>query len=239
MRILICDDNPVFCQQLRNYLFEFFQKHHFSVDEIDIYHDGESLLRDNGTIDMLFLDVEMPGKNGIEVGNRISASYPYTFIFIISSFQEYLDDAMRFHVFRYLNKPLDKQRLFRNLEDALQAYMNRTSKVILETRERVISVSTGDIIYVEAQGHDVMVYTTQDTYYSIRPMKYWLNTLTQPCFYQTHRSFLVNMTHIREFDHSLIYFSGTDHTAYLTRRNYQSFKQSYLAFLEGTRSIAP
>ena len=43
-------------------------------------------------------------------------------IFVVTSYSEYLDEAMRFHVFRYLSKPLEKQRLFRNLKDACLLY---------------------------------------------------------------------------------------------------------------------
>ena len=64
----------------------------------------------------------MPGLNGIYVGKELKEKNKNTIIFIITSYVEYLDDAMRFHVFRYLSKPLDKQRLFQNMKDAIQLY---------------------------------------------------------------------------------------------------------------------
>lgn len=64
----------------------------------------------------------MPGLDGIYVGNELKKKDKDIIIFIITSYSEYLDEAMRFHVFRYLSKPIDRQRLFRNLKDALDLY---------------------------------------------------------------------------------------------------------------------
>ena len=76
----------------------------------------------------------MNGMDGIFVSNELKRSNQKTIIFIITSYAEYLDDAMRFHVFCYLSKPLDKQRLFRNLNDAVNAYMSSMAEVVVETK---------------------------------------------------------------------------------------------------------
>ena len=55
--------------------------------------------------------------NGIYVGNTLKKANKDVIIFVVTSYSEYLDDAMRFHVFRYLSKPLDRQRFFRNMKD--------------------------------------------------------------------------------------------------------------------------
>lgn len=64
----------------------------------------------------------MPGLDGIYVGNELKKKDKDIIIFIITSYSEYLDEAMLFHVFRYLSKPIDRQRLFRNLKNALDLY---------------------------------------------------------------------------------------------------------------------
>ena len=78
--------------------------------ELICFSDGESLLADEGEKDILFLDVEMPRMNGIYVGKELKKKKDKIIIFIVTSYSEYLDETMRFHVFRYLSKPLDKQR---------------------------------------------------------------------------------------------------------------------------------
>ncbi|MEI3322406.1 MAG: LytTR family transcriptional regulator DNA-binding domain-containing protein [Eubacterium sp.] len=56
-----------------------------------------------------------------------------------------------------------------------------------------------------------------------------------PCFFISHRSYIVNLEYVSKFDHSLIYFSGNKMRAYLTRRKYTQFKDAYLIYLESTR----
>ena len=119
MRILICDDNPLMVEEIHKYIQLYFQRSNSKCPEVVCFTDGESLLSDEGDKDLVFLDVEMPGFNGIYIGNELKKKNNKIIIFVVTAFSEYLDDAMRFHVFRYLSKPLDQQRFFRNMDDAI------------------------------------------------------------------------------------------------------------------------
>ena len=124
MRILICDDDILVIEQLEGYIKVFFEKKTVKCPEIVSISDGETLLADKGDKDILFLDIEMPGINGIYVGKELKKANDRIIIFIVTSYSEYLDEAMRFHVFRYLSKPLEKQRFFRNMKDAVDLYLS-------------------------------------------------------------------------------------------------------------------
>lgn len=108
--------------------------------------------------------------NGIYVGNELKKSNPAVIIFIVTSYSEYLDEAMRFHVFRYLSKPLEQQRFFRNMQDAVNLYHTSTLLIPVETKNGVHAISATDIIVVEAAERKVMVYTVQKSYESVRNM---------------------------------------------------------------------
>lgn len=235
MRILICDDNPLMIEQLHKLINCYFEHIHVKRPIIDCFTDGCSLLADTGEKDILFLDIEMPGMNGIYVGNELKKKNKNVIIFVVTSYSEYLDDAMRFHVFRYLSKPIDRQRFFRNMDDAIKCYNNLDIKLPIETKQGVYTVSASSIVAVEAQGRKVIVHTTACDYEVIHNMQYWVDTLPNKMFFQTHRSFIVNFEHIVDFDHTLIHLSSNQLSAYLTRRKYSSFKEAYLLFLESTR----
>lgn len=235
MRILICDDDALIFEQLKGYIKLFFEKISVKCPEIVCFSDGESLLADKGDKDILFLDIEMPGINGIYVGNELKKANDRIIIFIITSYSEYLDEAMRFHVFRYLSKPLDKQRFFRNMKDAVDLYNTITVKVPVETKQGIHTLLASSIIMIEAQGRNVIVHTTLHDFESIHNMQYWLNLLPKNCFFQTHRSFIVNFEHISDFDHSLVHLSDNHFRAYLTKRKYSAFKDAYLLYLESIR----
>ncbi|HIT89642.1 MAG TPA: response regulator transcription factor [Candidatus Merdenecus merdavium] len=235
MRILICDDDPLITENLSKLLIDYFKKNNLKNLEIETFYSGESLLSDTGDKDIVFLDIEMPGLNGIYVGKELKKQNESVIIFIVTSYIEYLDDAMRFHVFRYLSKPIDKQRLYRNMKDAISLYTSFTKKLPIETKNGVHSVYSIELISIEAIGRKIIVHTTAADYESIHSMKYWIDMLPSQTFFQSHRSFIVNMFHITSFDHELIYLYNNQLTAYLTRRKYSSFKDTYLLYLESTR----
>ncbi len=234
MRILICDDDALMIEQLRKYCQNFFDKIHVKCPELVCFSDGETLLSDEGEKDILFLDIEMPGMNGIYVGNELKKRNENIIIFIVTSYSEYLDDAMRFHVFRYLSKPLDKQRFFRNMKDAVDLYNTMTVKIPVETKQGVNTLPASSVIAVEAQGRKVTVHTTLCDFESIHNMQYWLELLPKNRFFRTHRSFIINFEHVIDFDRNLVHMADNQ-SAYLTKRKYSAFKEAYLLYLESTR----
>lgn len=177
MRILICDDDALIIEQLQKYIKNYFEFNHVKCPELVCFSDGESLLADNGDKDILFLDIEMPGMNGIYIGNELKKANDKIIIFIVTSYSEYLDEAMRFRVFRYLSKPLEKQRFFRNMKDAVDLYNTMTIKLPIETKQGIHTLPASSIIAVEAQGRKVIVHTALRDFESIHNMQYWLNLL--------------------------------------------------------------
>lgn len=235
MRICICDDDDLIIKQIQKYIRSYFASAHIKCPETACFRSGESLFADQGDIDILFLDVEMPGMNGIYVGSELKKRNHNIIILIITSYIEYLDDAMRFHVFRYLSKPLDKQRFFRNMKDAVDLYHNLTRTLPVETRQGIHTLPASSIIAVESLGRKVIVHTSRQDFESVHTMQYWEDVLPKNRFIRTHRSFIVNFEHISDFDHSTIHLGGGRLTAYLTRRKYTSFKEAYLLYPESLR----
>ena len=235
MRILICDDDDLTIKQIRKYCQFFFDKIEAKCPELVCFSDGETLLSDEGEKDILFLDIEMPGMNGIYVGNELKTRNENIIIFIVTSYSEYLDEAMRFHVFRYLSKPLDKQRFFRNMKDAVDLYNSTTVKIPIETKQGVHTLPASSIVAIEAQGRKITVHTVKGDFESVHTIKYWENLLPKNHFFQTHRSFIINFEHVTDFDHTLVHMSDNQFHAYLTKRKYSAFKEAYLLYLESTR----
>ena len=112
MRIIFCDDNIEILNQLQRYVHEFFKSLGGSMPDFAAYTSGDELLANETCADIAFLDVEMPGKSGIYAGARLKETNPKIKNIIVTSYPDYLDEAMRFQVFRYLSKPIDKNRMF-------------------------------------------------------------------------------------------------------------------------------
>ena len=231
MRILICDDDRFVVEEIEQYLKEYFYQKNCIMPELVSFLDGDSLLADQDKKDMVFLDIEMPGSNGILVSNELKKAHPNIFIFITTSHDQYLDDAMDAHAFRYLSKPLDKDRLFASMDRALRAYCDLVSLVTIDDGTTSFTVSEAEIIYIEAQARTTIVHTVSDVHLAKANIQFWIDTLNGGSFFRTSKSYIVNMKHVSSDDHQLISFKSCQDHAYLSRRKYKEFKRAYLFYL--------
>lgn len=238
MKVILCDDELKYSEQLKEYITEYHRKTKTTIPEMDIYTSGEDIIGHRITGDIAFIDVELDGISGIHVAEFLQKQNEYMIIFIVTSFQEYLDEAMKIRVFRYLTKPVDKNRFFRNYKDALTSYLTLSVSLPIETKEGVELIAERDIIMVEASDRKIYVHTIQGSYISIHNMNHWREILNKSSFFQSHRSYIVNFHHVKRFDHFMIYMQEPEFRAYLTKRKYTEFKRaffSYITNVEGHR----
>ena len=166
MRIVFCDDDPVILQQLQKYVKEFFLSLGGPLPEFAVYSTGDLLIQHETRADIAFLDVEMPGVSGIHIGAKLKERNPRIKIFIVTAYPDYLDEAMRFQVFRYLSKPIDKTRLFRNLKDAVYAYNIETQEFPISTADGVFIRKSEEILCVETTQRKTIVHTIDEDFIS-------------------------------------------------------------------------
>lgn len=237
MRIVFCDDDPRILHQLQKYVKEFFTNLGGVLPEFIIYNTGDLLIQQETRADIAFLDVEMPGVSGIHAGAILKTQNPLIKIFIVTAYPDYLDEAMRFQVFRYLSKPIDKTRLFRNLKDAVFAYNIESQKYPILTDKGVFTRRSEEIICVETAHRKTIVHTLDGPIFSNNNIDYWRNTLLLPCFFTTHRSYIVNMRYVYAIQKDTVILKNRDKelVAFLARRKYTQFKDAYLLYMESTK----
>lgn len=234
MRILLCDDDVTVIDELQRYLQDFFDGHQVSPPAYAAYTDGESLLsQETGGGDIAFLDVKMLGINGIDVGAALKKRNPNVKIFIVTAYMDYLDEAMKFQVFRYLTKPINKERLFRNMQDALDQYFEDEQLVLLETKDGTTVLRENEIVFVETAGRGTTVHTKDHIYSSVKNMDAWRQELRSRSFYVPHRSYMVNMRFVSFFNNTTIVVkdaAGVEHTLCMSRRRFSGFREAYLLY---------
>lgn len=237
MRIVFCDDDPLILEQLQGYVTEFFRQFGGPMPELTAYETGDLLIAQEPRADIAFLDVEMPGISGIHVGAKLKEKNPRVKIFIVTAYPDYLDEAMRFQVFRYLSKPIDKTRLFRNLKDAVNSYCMESREFPITTNEGVFVRRSEEIICVETIQRKTIVHTVDRDFVSTQTLEVWRQILNLPCFYATHRSYIINMRFVYSIKKDSVRLKCGDHqlTAFLSRRKYAQFKNTYLLYMESTK----
>lgn len=237
MRIVFCDDEPLILAQLQKLVQEFFRILGGTQPEFAAYESGDLLIQNETRVDIAFLDVEMPGVSGIHIGAKLKERNPQVKIIIVTAYPDYLDEAMRFQVFRYLSKPIEKMRLFRNLKDAVYAYNMESCEYPISTSEGVFIRQAEEIVCVETTERKVTVHTTDEQFVSSKNIDYWRQTLNLPCFYSTHRSYIINMRYVFNIykDTVVLKYADKEKTVFLSRRKYSQFKDAYLMYMESVK----
>ncbi len=159
--------------------------------------------------DILLLDVEMPEMSGVELAKRIRQENKALQIVFITGYYEYFSDGFDVSALHYLLKPVDGDKLCPVLDRAVDNLASRQRCVLVADREGSVKVSLADIIYIESENVYVAVHTLE----GIHRMRMSLGKFSEQLdetFFKVHRSFVVNLNHIRRITRSDITMTGGD-----------------------------
>lgn len=238
INILICDDDVKIIKQVNILLQKFKTKHKINFN-VDSTINGDTVLNSNTIYDIAIIDIEMPSINGLRLSEKLKQINPDILILILTSFSIYLDKAMDISVFRYLSKPIDEDRFNRNFLDAIKRYKRISKQITISTPDRVDTIKTKDILYIEKIKHGSIVYTKSNGYKTNKKPDEWLKIIDQPnCFTYSHASFVVNLQNVINFDKTNIVFDCNDKTksvACISQRKFLSFKKAFFDFAGGIK----
>lgn len=233
INILICDDDNNILQQVNSLVTDWREKNKIDF-RIDTKSSGEFIRESNSVYDIAFIDIEMPGISGLELAEELKKNNPDVIVIVITSFQNYLDSAMKIHVFRYLSKPIDTERFYNNFAEAIENHNKLSKTITVESKGEINLVKTSDILYIENLKHGSKIITKTDEYKtSIKP-KEWLRIINQPnCFVYSHTSIIVNLQNVVGLSKdsvSLDKGNGERITTYVSQRKYADFKKALFSF---------
>lgn len=161
-------------------------------------------LADN-TTDLLLLDIEMPGINGLELLKSITQK-PY--VIIISSKEEYAIQAFDFDVVAYLVKPIKEYSKFlkaiSKVKDKVKATASGSTpdRIFVKVDSLLVGIEFNRILWIEAFGDYVKINTADKVFTTYNTMKMVEEKLPRNLFTRVHRSFIVNVSKIGNIDQS-------------------------------------
>lgn len=196
-RIAVCDDQPAQLENLTKKLSLYAEARHIKF-HIQTYPSAEAFLFDfseNRNFDLLFLDIEMAGMNGIQLARKIRAENETVQLCFITGYPDYMNQGYDVNALHYLLKPVSVEKLFEVCDRFLKSTETQPRFFLFSLGKEVVRVYEKDLYYGEAQGHYMLLHTRQGEL-KLRTTVPELEKQLGEGFFRPSRSFLVNLRYV-------------------------------------------
>lgn len=205
LRIGICDDEELITKRLMRILYSL-EKNQSENYDIEVYTDSVKLsekLSAGKRYDLIFLDIMMPEKSGVEVGKIIRNDLKdnITQIVFILSENKYAMDLFEIRPMNFLIKPFDENDIEKIMKTAAELINTNKHILILEARKELLRIPVSEIRYIESSGRYIIVHYSGGEY----KLKGKLNDIYERVkgfgFLFIHKSYIVNNIYIRKYSY--------------------------------------
>ncbi len=210
MKCIIIDDDEITRSVIEDYvkrtsfltLAEVFSG---AVEAINYINEGN-------TVDLIFLDIEMPEMTGIEFLDTITQKPE---VIIVSSREKYALEAFEYNVIDYLLKPATYARFFKAANKALENFDKNkqdssVDEIFVKKGNSLVKVKYSHILWIEALENYVVINSLTDKFTIHFTMKAIENQLPTPQFKRVHRSFIVNLKAISSIEDNSVVIKLVD-----------------------------
>lgn len=233
-RIGICDDDIKICSFIENTILKYCEKA-YELVSIDVYYSAESLFKDLecGTVfDLIFLDIELGGISGIQIGHYIREvkKNEATQIIYISSYKKYALDLFKIRPMDFLIKPINVSMICQALKTGIR--LTDKNEVFFQYKlgRNFNKEYLKNILYFKSKDREVEMVTNHGkiTFYGALQEIY--KELKEFRFFFAHKSYLINYIHVTEFYFDRLVMSNGDiiNVAQTRRKEVREIQKEYL-----------
>ena len=232
MRIAICDDEEKFRVQEKNLI----DKVSASMDiVVDTFAEGKKLLErfDAVPYELVFLDIEMPGMDGITLAKEIRTRSESTHIVFLTGHVEYAIEGYEVNALRYLTKPVQEEKVKEVLRHVMEKSVSGKQLILREEGEDLI-LKYADIYYMEAQNQYVMIYAEDGEHLIRANIGDFEEQLKNDGFYRIHRGYLVSLSKVKRLvkGEAVLQYNAKEISLPVSRSNVKSLKEALYAYVE-------
>ena len=227
LRIFLCDDERFIYETVAEMVAEYERGNDCSC-ELTYFPSGEELAGCGQTCDILLLDIEMPGMDGIETARRLIEGGAECKIIMLTSNIARFKEAFKIGAMRYVTKPIETRELFEALDEARNRLIGRRELTVTDNGVSYKIMEKG-IIYLMADRNRTVLYTKHNDFRSSSSLRVWCAELDSRIFFHCHRSYLVNMEYVEHIMEKEVLLTTGD-VLRVSRRRHQEFMQQFILY---------
>ncbi|MCI8717951.1 MAG: LytTR family DNA-binding domain-containing protein [Lachnospiraceae bacterium] len=239
MKIAIIEDIQSHGDLLTSYIKKWSVKNKTTLI-LKRFETAESFLfqwEEEADFDILFVDIQMSGMNGIEMAKKIRDKDKNIVIIFTTGLTDYIEEGYEVEAMHYLIKPVSETKLNACLDRA--AEIRKTEKYILiHTQEQILKINTEQICYAEAMGHNCRLkLEKKDKLVEIKETLSQLeHILDKTDFIKCHRSYICRVRAIFRIDKVSVYFDDGSNIP-VSRRMYEKVNQAFIQCFSKVSSV--
>ena len=208
-------------------------------DCLVLYASGEDVLAEQRQCDILFLDIQMPGTDGMTVAKKLRERNSRQILIFVTALKEYVYEAFDVKAFRYLVKPFSQKRLQEVLCAAVEecGHMPAVSEpkrkqLLVRSKGECIRVFLEDILYAEVYNRKVILHQREKTLEYYQRLSELESELGSG-FVRVHRSYLVQLRCVERYNAKTIYLEDGSEIP-IAKPKYAVFVKRYLDYIRHT-----
>lgn len=206
-RIAICDDRAEDGALVSDCVAAW-ARHAGHIVCMETFSSAEAFLfryAEDKSCDILLLDIEMDGLNGVELARRIRRENETVQIIFVTGYSDYIAEGYDVSALHYLMKPVDRDKLFSVLDRAAEKLKSGERALLFEAAGEAVRIPLREILYFEVRQNYVTVHAKAD--YTVKKTLGAIERELDERFFRTGRSFILNLTCIRRVTRSEVYLS--------------------------------
>ena len=193
---------------IRSFVSDFFRKKNREIS-LRTFSSGEELLSYNGQIDILFLDIQMKDMDGMETARKLRANQFRGFLVFITVLKEMVFQSFEVQAYDYLIKPVDEKQFEKTMERLYASIQNASEDSLLVQKGyegRIIAKD--EIIFCEIIDRKIYLNLTSGEIVDYYERIENLETKLDNRFYRCHRSYLINLKHLKGYKNGTVYMDN-------------------------------
>lgn len=207
MKTVICDDEKSTCSELEEIILKYAKEKSVSL-VTEVFYSGDTLLDylKREKINILFLDIELPGKDGVMVGKYIREVLEEENIFLIyiSSKENYALQLFQNRPFDFLVKPIEPAKIYHVLDNIYRISEKNSVGFEFQTQNSTYRISYKDILYFQSTGRKINIVMKKEIRTFYGKLNEIEKRIPENVFLRIHKSYLVNKNYVQEFTYEWV-----------------------------------